>query len=160
MNYMSQAAHNTAKHIITAFLASRAVITQTGSGSLHIEEFVEVTDGLPLPPDIILGVLTGIEAAQLDTENHTVTFAEHLILPPLDKLKVKVLKNAEESDVPEDVKKKMLVNTFLVTTYLHLLSKNVQILTKNINPTAGISCITLPPVTEDEVKSTMDFFLA
>lgn len=160
MNYISQAAHDTAKIIITAFVASRAVISQTSAGALHLNEFIEITEELPLPPDIILGVLTGVEAVELDTKNHTITFAEHLILPPLDKLKAKLLKNANEDDMPADVKKQMLVNTFLVATYLHLLTKNVNVLIRNISPDAGVTQITLPPVTEAEIKSTMDFFLA
>lgn len=160
MDYISQAAHDTAKTIISAFVASNAVIHQTKATELDLDEFIEITENLPIPPDIILGVLTGIEVVKLDTENHTITFADHLILPPLDRLKSKILENARTHTAPDDVKKLMLVNTFLITAYLHLLTKNIQVLTTEVTPNSGLSKITLPPITEAEIKSTMDFFLA
>lgn len=160
MNYISQAAHDAAKTIISAFIASKAVIIQTKADKLSLDEFIEVTENLPMPPAIILGVLNGIEAVQLDVKNHTINFSDHLKLPPLDRLKTKIIENAKTSEYSEDAKKQMQVNTFLITTYLFHLTKNMQIVTTDIAPGAGFSKITLPSVTYSEIKSTMDFFLA
>lgn len=149
-----------ARAIIAIFTASKATLATLGTDRLDLKSFVELSAPFPIQPESLLSVLNGIDAITLHDEDLTISFADHLILPPLQTLKDTFRTNAARYDLPPQTMEGYLFNSYLLATYLHHFTKNLTILTQTIDEETGITRVTFPEVTDKEIQTTLDFFLA